>query len=228
MSTKTTARDVVAALMEKMPSQQLRMRQGSVVSVQADSTVTVTIGGSAVQISGVKVMSGCCPKPGASAWFTTDGRDLIMIGHLAPVGPAYARVRKGTNQSVASGTDAVLTFTSVPAELDDPWGMFDAGSPTRLTVKVPGLYVVSFSYQWDGDVDGRRVIHLMKNGTDFASETKSPSSTSVLNGTITSVVPAAIGDYFEVDFYHTAGNVLALVGGTADRNLLTATYLGPA
>jgi len=61
----------------------LRFRQGSIVSVEADQcTLTVTIAGSTVPISGVRYATGVMPVPGLAVWLATDGRDLWAIATL--------------------------------------------------------------------------------------------------------------------------------------------------
>jgi hypothetical protein len=61
----------------------LRFRQGSIVSVEADQcTLTVTIAGSTVPISGVRYATGVMPVPGLAIWLATDGRDLWAISTL--------------------------------------------------------------------------------------------------------------------------------------------------
>ncbi len=61
----------------------LRFRQGSIVSVEADQcTLTVTIAGSTVPVSGVRYATGVMPVPGLAVWLATDGRDLWAIATL--------------------------------------------------------------------------------------------------------------------------------------------------
>ena len=66
------------------PARALRLRQGSVVSIQLDGTITATIGGSTVSVSGIKCFDSVTPVAGHGIWFITDGVDLIGIGTIAP------------------------------------------------------------------------------------------------------------------------------------------------
>lgn len=71
--------EVVSILKNDGPT--LRLRQCVVVSVQA-TTATITIAGSAAEVSGVKFMSTYRPFAGDTCWIMTDGRDLFIFGAL--------------------------------------------------------------------------------------------------------------------------------------------------
>lgn len=77
-------RDVVTAIVDAMPPGNIRLRQAVIVSVQADNTVTLTISGSTIQVSGIKVLESCTPVAGRACWILTDGRDMFVLGHLTP------------------------------------------------------------------------------------------------------------------------------------------------
>ena len=77
----TDIKDLVAALQDSAPDPAVKLRQGVVQSVQTGS-VTLTIGGSSVSVSGVKYLSSYVPVGGDTVWLATDGRDWIVIGKL--------------------------------------------------------------------------------------------------------------------------------------------------
>lgn len=61
----------------------LRLRQGTIVSVEVDqATLTVTVAGSTVPVSGVRYATGVIPMPGLGVWLATDGRDMWAIAVL--------------------------------------------------------------------------------------------------------------------------------------------------
>ena len=77
----TDIKDLVAALQDSAPDPAVKLRQGVIQSVQTGS-VTLTIGGSSVSVSGVKYLSSYVPVGGDTVWMATDGRDWIVIGKL--------------------------------------------------------------------------------------------------------------------------------------------------
>lgn len=60
----------------------LRLRFGYVVSVQSGS-VTVTVGGSDVEVAGVKYLDSFTPSASATVAMLTDGLDLLVIGSVS-------------------------------------------------------------------------------------------------------------------------------------------------
>jgi hypothetical protein len=66
----------------KAPSANLRLRFGYVVSVGSGS-LTITVAGSDVQITGVKYLSSYSPSASATVAILTDGLDLLVIGSVA-------------------------------------------------------------------------------------------------------------------------------------------------
>jgi hypothetical protein len=65
------------------PAPGIRLRQGSVISVQGDGTFTATIAGSTVAVSGIKAFDSVTPVPDHGIWMISDGVDLIAIGTIA-------------------------------------------------------------------------------------------------------------------------------------------------
>ena len=65
---------------------QVRLRQGVVTDVAADGSLSVAIAGSAVSVSGVRMLASAADATTNSVvWMLTDGVDLIVIGALAPL-----------------------------------------------------------------------------------------------------------------------------------------------
>ena len=79
----TDIKDLVDALQSVAPDPAVKLRQGVIQSVQT-SSVTLTIGGSATAVSGVKYLSSYSPTVGDTVWLATDGRDWLVIGKLGP------------------------------------------------------------------------------------------------------------------------------------------------
>ena len=62
----------------------MRFRQGTVVSVQGDGTITATIAGSTISVNGIKCFASVTPAVGHGVWLATDGCDLIAVGVIGP------------------------------------------------------------------------------------------------------------------------------------------------
>lgn len=61
---------------------QVRLRQGVVTDVAADGSLSVAIAGSAVSVSGVRMLASAAATTSDVVWMLTDGVDLIVIGAL--------------------------------------------------------------------------------------------------------------------------------------------------
>jgi len=66
----------------KSPPANLRLRFGQIVSVQTGS-VTVTVAGSTVTVSGVRYLNSYSPSASATVAMLTDGLDLLILGAIA-------------------------------------------------------------------------------------------------------------------------------------------------
>lgn len=66
----------------KAPQSTLRLRFGTVVSVQSGS-ITVTVAGSTVEIAGVKYLDSYTPTGSDTVALLTDGLDLLALGAIA-------------------------------------------------------------------------------------------------------------------------------------------------
>ena len=136
----------------------VRFRQGTVSAIASDGSLSIAIAGSATVVTGVTHLASLCPKIGAPVWLATDGADLFAIGTMIPTGPAYCGIERPTTQSVADATDTAANFTATPTLEADTHGMFATGSPDRLTVKAPGVYLLTGNVSWPGNGTGLRTI----------------------------------------------------------------------
>lgn len=130
-----------------------------------------------------------------------------------PFGP-HARVRRTTDQTgIANSTFALITWTAV---VYDYGGMWDAGSPTKLTVPTgkAGLYGFGCQMQWDDNDTGIRMVFLRVNGsTSYATDRKvAIDSTETALYTETYL---AAGDYIEVMLLQSSGANRTVLGANA-------------
>lgn len=203
----------------------LRLRQAEVVSVAADGSITVTIAGSTTEVSGVKCMAHVCPLVGAGVWLATDGLDLMAIGTIVPVGPAYCAVTRPTAQSVADTTDTVVDFTSSATVEADTHGMFSTSDPDCLTVAVPGVYLLDGYVSWAIDADGTRSLWIEVDGSTVA-RTRVPVTSTGYYQQVAATVELAAGAVIDLHVYHNAGAALDL-NASDGAPRLSAIWLRP-
>lgn len=154
-------RALAAAIANAGGDPKIRLRQATIVSVQTDSTVTLTIAGGSTQVTGVKVAASCCPIPGATCWVATDGKDMFVMSTLAPVGPAYVFVTRAATQSIADSTFTNIQFDTQVTDNADMWV---ATSPAQFVAKTPGLYSLNAFSTWPNATVGSKVIQVLVNG----------------------------------------------------------------
>lgn len=204
------------------PPAGIRFRQGSIVSVAADDTVTVTIGGSSVQISGIKVASHVCPVPGAACWLVTDGRDWMVMATLAPAGPAYGTMRKSTAQTIATTAFTELNWASRTETAAIGVTLQSNG----IKVDVPGLYSVTGTVVFAANSTGMRHARLVKNGNTAYETASAPATNQLHRLPVFGIVNCAIDDVLNIAAYQNSGAGLATDVG-AGSCVLTATWIGP-
>lgn len=99
------------------------------------------------------------PRPGALAWYATDGIDRMVLGMVAPEGPPAVDLRTAGTTSTSNGVLITPTLGSV---VYDPWNLNNGG--TAVQVPATGLYAVSGYAHW-ASATGRRQIRINVNGT---------------------------------------------------------------
>jgi len=60
----------------------IRLRQGTVITVNMDGTVDITLGGAETVITSVACFDHVTPVEAAGIWLLSDGVDLIGIGTI--------------------------------------------------------------------------------------------------------------------------------------------------
>jgi len=126
------------------------------------------------------------------------------------------RVYRNSNQSIPTNTYTPISFTNA---LYDPQSLFSLSTPTRLTVILAGVYLITGHCQWSS-TQAVRVAQLRLNGiTPIASQSAVNSGLSVsATLSVSTLYALDVGDYVELLAYHEAGGNL---------NVLNADYLSP-
>lgn len=209
------------------PAPGARLRFGAVVSIESARTCTVTIGGSATSVSGVKYAASCVPLPGAGCVLASDGADLFVVTTLAAAGRTLApRAYRDTDQSITDATDTAVTFAAANS---DAWACWAAGQPTRLTAPITGRYTATAWVKFAANATGLRSGWIYKNGTtEYGRVQVGAISGSPTQLTIaTPAFDMTQGDYVQLYVRQTSGGALALTRDSNVTPALTLTYLGP-
>lgn len=202
----------------------LRLRQGEVVG-WSNYGITVTIGGSTEQVTGVKYLGSYAPRVGAHVWLITDGSDIFAIGHLAPRGVPAIEVSNSAAQATTSGNELTLTFDTETGT--DPWGMRAGGQPSRLVAPISGWYMANGWLDYAGNATGFRFTRIRKNGAAVqgADRRASAAAGSPTNVTITAgPILLAANDYLTLTALQDSGGGLDINAGATFR----MHYIGPA
>lgn len=204
---------------------QLRLRQGTIVSVQANGTVTITIGGDSTELSGIKVASHVCPIPGTTCWLAVDGRDLFVIATLTPAGPAFGRMRQSVAQAVASATTWTgLSFTNRTSVATE--GLTDGA--TGFTVLVPGWYQVNATVTFGSNATGYRGLRLIVGSTVALLGTLIGAPSAVgPRLAVSGMVEAAVGDIIGAEITQNSGGSLSTAVDPG-QSLLSAFWVRPS
>jgi hypothetical protein len=139
------------------------------------------------------------------------------------VPPMCAVYRNTSLSHTSSGAYQVYTYDT---ELYDTDSMWDAGSPTRITLNTPGVYDVRFTVSLGATTgliagaiykDGGAYQYLFLDAGQNTANYKCGSTNVVSTGTT----------YVEAFFYQAYGGSLAYGVGLS-QSLLSATWLGQA
>ena len=159
------------------------LRQGQVVSVQSDYTVTVKIAGSDTEIAGVRYI-GSPPPPSSGVWLWSSGTDLFVEGSLAAAGQAIApRAYRTSDLVINSGSVTQVTWQADDA---DPYGMWNGSAPSYVIVNVPGRYIAVAQADFSSSSAGVRSASILVNGAVVGANS-TPGAASVAHMNITSM-----------------------------------------
>lgn len=85
-----------------------------------------------------------------------------------------AKVDRSVAQSIPDGTATKITWEN---EVYDVGGLVDIGTnPTRITAQTGGTYRVTAYISWVANVNGYRIIRVLKNGTTLVEDVRDAAS----------------------------------------------------
>lgn len=159
---------------------------------------------------------------GRVVWLATDGRDLFVLGPVAPYGPAYGSMRQNAAQSLGNGADVAIDWTTRTDELADG---VTAGN-TGLTITVPGIYLVTATVVFTANATGVRYVQLRRNGTvELEGNATAAFATTNARCQVSGPVVCAIGDVLSATAFQSSGGALNTVVA-AGAGVLRAVFLG--
>jgi hypothetical protein len=89
----------------------LRVRQGKVITVNANRTIDVQIAGDTNTLPSVRYLSNYAPKPDDQTWLINSGADLLAIGMVAGADRTLAPVAYRTSAlTVTKDTNTYVSF----------------------------------------------------------------------------------------------------------------------
>jgi len=153
--------------------------------------------------------------------------DVFAIGTIAPVGPAYCAVLRPSNQTLATASDTAINFTSSATVQADTHGMFATGSPSQLTVQVPGVYLITVSASFAPNTSGLRSIWISAGGSTIARQAVNATSAGNAILECSGVVALAAGNAIQMYARQSSGGNLDVVYVSPYTPRLTAVWLRP-
>jgi hypothetical protein len=217
----------------RMPQQNLRLRQGEVVTLNSDYTIDVKIAGDSAVLPSVRYLSHFAPVVGYHVWIVVDNNDMLAIGHVGRVDKTLApRAYRTTLQSITAGTETLVTFQAVNS---DEWNCWDASpNPTRLTAPITGRYIAIAMVKWSqsGNDNDWFSNSILVNGTQEIAygNTKKLRSHGQHNNITSPPITLTKGDYVEL-LAECSANADLIVTANGDSYVgympcLSLVYLG--
>ena len=156
----------------------------------------------------------------------------IMNTHVrdnfnAIVSPPYAYVRATTSTTLSSGGWTEISFNTEVADTD---AMFTSGSPTRLTAKTAGLYIISGGFAIGTLAANANVqMRFSINGSDIPHVGTSVAAGSASYNAMIStscMFQFAVNDYLELRGLPSTASVGTAVA-SGNRAYLQMRWVGP-
>ena len=210
----------------KQPSPAIRVRFGSVVSVETGRTATVTVGGSTEQISGIPYLESMIPQPGKPVVMLTDGVDLFIVDHLSAGNMSLSpRTYRSSDLTLTTATDTAVSWTDVAV---DPWGCWSGTNASRLTAPVDGRYIAIGVTRFAANGTGIRAAWIDNQAGTTLARVQVPAAGAGVTGITVTAAPfdLAKGEYITMSVRQTSGGNLALTRDSVHDPSLSLIYLG--
>jgi hypothetical protein len=227
-----------ADIIKKLVDQNVRtaLHYGEVTAITNSSGtyyLSVKLSGADTAITNVRYLRSYVPRIGDTVLVQVNKNDIFVVNSLASADKSLNPVAYRTSSyTVTKDTNTYIPFEAVA---NDDWDMWDVGSATVLTCKVPGRYQATGSILFTGQNSAYAAIFIEKGTQEIARQ--DGSTTTKDHGfhlSVTSVpFTMAIGNTIRLGVHHdhNPSNNLILSSGGVDHtgyfNALSVVYLGP-
>lgn len=163
--------------------------------------------------------------PSSTDWNTFVVRNIQYLREInLRQDPPACRVRRSTNQSIATGgTGSVITFDAERFDTDTMWS-----SGSRITIVTAGLYTITGGALYAANSTGYRQTAIQLNGTTLlAADSKlavtSPGATAC---SVAATYKMIVGDYVELLCFQNSGGALDVLTFQGMSPELSAVWSG--
>lgn len=217
--------ELAAEIVRASSNAPIRLRQGVISSVNANGTANVTVAGSTIVLTDIKVASHVCPVPNTTVFLATDGRDWFVLSSLAPNGHAWGAMRQSAAQSIPNATFTDLSWSNRTDTIANGVTLGNTG----ITIVVPGLYHVTATVVFTANSTGQRHARLNVNGGVVIQGTggNAAAGSDVTRLRADGLLRLSVGDVINVDAYQSSTGALNTNTG-AGANMLRAVWISPA
>lgn len=158
---------------------------------------------------------------------------LLAVGSsdaIVDIGPPDAcAVRRPSTMSITDATETTVNFTASATVDFDSNSMFSTSTPTYITIKTAGIYMIQAQVVYPGDADGRRDTRLY-NGSNVIGFNRllgMDASTMSPYVQVEALVECAVNDQISLTVYGNLGAGWTLPYDTYYPRLAVA-WLRPA
>lgn len=142
-----------------------------------------------------------------------------------PIGYWY----RNANQSIASGTDTIVSWTTESYDTDNMWSV---GAADHLLIATPGKYVITAQVDWTPNATGYRAQRILLNGTNRNTDVISEYSFPVTGSAVESIFqvetyPLALvaGDVIYLQVRQQSGVALSAIGAADPKTVFGGTWI---
>ena len=120
-------------------------------------------------------------------------------------------VTRTSNLSIPNGSETTITWTLERWDYDSMWA---SASPTRITLKSSGIYLIGANIVWAANATGERRLRIYPgNGGTQARDFRSIVGDAYEGQFIAFLDYVTAGRYYTVDVYQTSGGALSVLWG---------------
>jgi hypothetical protein len=157
-------------------------------------------------------------------WLQAQSGAMVWTA-MVPTGQG-ARLGRATSVAAGNGALVAIPFTDVVFDTD---ACFNAGSPTLLTCKTAGVYVISATVFWSAVVaTGEWVTSIQVNSLDIADQgVNNPPSSGSPRQSLTAIYKLAVNDAVRLTVYQNTGASQSVLGAADRTPTLAMVRVGP-